>query len=89
MIDRVKYELAKASGTLELLRGDEIARHVRKKYTFGAELRLDFNLRKDPTNPEYIAKFEEHEEYVEECKAIVDREFSELERMLQDEIQNT
>lgn len=89
MIDKVKYELARASGTLELLRGDEISRRVRKKYTLGAETRIVCNMISEPSNSKYIAEFVEHEEYVEACKAQVDAEFAEAERRYRDEIQNT
>ncbi len=78
MINKVNYELAKASGTLELLRSDEISRLVRKRYTLGAELRITINYSKDSTNPKHIAELEEHEAYVEECKAIVDAEMQKM-----------
>lgn len=78
-MDKIKYQLAKASGTLDLLRGDEISRLMRKKYgTTTAELRISFNLQKDPTNPRFIQEFEEHEAYYEECKAKVDAEMARL-----------
>ena len=96
MIDKVKYELARASGTLELLRDDEISSLIRNgrgpnspRYRPGAETRMLCNLFKEPNNPEYIAEFEAHEEYVEACKAQVDAEFAEAERRYRDEIQNT
>jgi hypothetical protein len=89
MIDKVKYELAKANGNHELLRGDEIARLVRRKYTLGAETRIMCNMIREPSNSKYFTEFVEHEEYVEACKAQVDAELAEAERRYRDEIQNT
>lgn len=90
MISQVEYELARASGTLDLLRGDKIEMRVREKYTLGAETRLLCNLMKAPNDIEYIEKFEAHERYVEECKAAVDVELLECERRyLRDNVHDT
>ena len=89
MISKVDYEIARASGTLDKIRSDEISRLIRKRYRLGAELRLGFNLRREPENPKYIAEFEEHESYVDECKAIVDAEMRAREEEYLNEIQNT
>ncbi len=86
MIDKVQYEIAKASGTLDLLRGDEISRLVRKRYTLGAETRMVCNLLREPNNAEYLAEFEEHELYVEECKAMVDALFTKFREEIGEEI---
>ena len=85
-MDKVKYELAKASGTLELVRSDEISRLMRQKYgTIATELRISLNLQKDPTNPKFIREFEEHEAYYEECKARVDEQMRIIEASLTEE----
>lgn len=96
MISKADYEIARASGTLELLRSDKISSLIRNghspnspRYTLGAELRLGFNLRREPENPKYIAEFEEHEAYVDECKAIVDAEMLAREEEYLNEIHNT
>ena len=89
MITKQVYEQSIANGTLELVKGDEISRHVRKRYTLGAEVRIACNLLKDPTNPKYIAEFEEHEAYVDECQAIVDADIRAREEEYLNEIQGT
>ena len=89
IIDTREYTQSKANGVLEKIRGDKISQLVRLRYTFGAELRIAINIYKEPNNPKYIAELEEHEAYVEECKDTVDRAFAEIERILNDEIQNT
>lgn len=79
MITKVDYELAIASGTLDLIRGDEINRLVREKYREpGSEYRILADMIADPSNPEHIAAFNEHEAYVDECKAKVDAEMQQL-----------
>lgn len=90
MISKVEYELARASGTLELLRDDKISALVRKKYTLGAETRLLCNLMKAPNDIVHIEKFEAHERYVEECEAKVDVELLDCERRYsRDNVHNT
>jgi hypothetical protein len=80
MIDRPKYEVFKASGKLDVLRDNEIHLMMQARYRDGAETRIVCNMLKEPTNPEYIREFEEHEAYSIECKARVDAILAEFEK---------
>lgn len=77
-IERPRYDIHRASGTLKQLRDSEVELLTREKYTPGAESRIAFDYIKDPTDPEAVKAFDEHEEYVMECKATVDAEMERL-----------
>ena len=74
MIDRVKYEIHKASGTLERYRASLIEREIGKRYSLGAEIALtnDKNIKLE----EYAA----YQAYRAECKERVDGWFAEMEQ---------
>ena len=74
MITRQVYEQSKASGTLELIRGDEISRLIRARYPLSAQIAI---LMDRDTKP---AEFEAYQAFRADCKAKVDAELAELER---------
>lgn len=76
MIDKVKYELAKASGTLELLRGDIISERIRKKYPFSAQIALLMD--KDLKYDEWC----EYQAFRSIVKREVDAELAEMENQI-------
>ena len=78
-MDKVTYELARASGTLELLRGDEISRLIRAKYPLSAQIAI---LMDRDTKP---AEFEAYQAFRAECKAKVDEQMRIIEASLTEE----
>lgn len=74
MIDKVKYQIHKASGTLKQYRASLIEREIGKRYSLGAEIAL--------TNDRYIkpTEYAEYQAYRAECKARVDGWFTEMEQ---------
>lgn len=72
-IDKVKYQIHKASGTLKRYRASLIEALMAKKYTPGAEIALTND--KDIKPEEYA----EYQAYRAECKATVDKWFAEME----------
>lgn len=73
--EKLAYARAYMRGeeAVDRLRDRWIEAEIRKKYgTDGAETRIVCNMLKEPNNAKYLAEFEEHETYVEECKAKVD-----------------
>lgn len=72
-MDKATYMNNKASGTLELYRGDEISRRIRKRYPLSAQLAILFD--KDIKPAEYRA----YQAFRAEVKAEVDAELAELE----------
>ena len=81
MIDRVKYEIHKASGTLDRYRASLIEREIGKRYSLGAEIALTND--KDTKPKEYA----EYQAYRAECKARVDGWFAEMEKQLNEGIE--
>ena len=74
MIDKVKYEIHKASGTLDKYRASLIEREIGKRYSLGAEMALTND--KDIKPKEYA----EYQIYRAECKALVDGWLAEMEQ---------
>ena len=72
-MDRIKYQLSRASGTLDILRGDEISRLIRAKYPLSAQIAI---LMDRDTKP---AEFAAYQAFRAECKAKVDAELARLE----------
>ena len=72
MIDKVQYEIAKASGTLDLLRGDEISRLIRTKYPLSAQIAILMDRDSKPS------EYAEYQAFRAECKAKVDAEMGAL-----------
>jgi hypothetical protein len=81
MIDKVKYELAKASGTLELVRGDEISRLIRTKYPLSAQIAILMDRDAKPV------EYEAYQAFRAECKAKVDAEIEDMERYLNEVVE--
>lgn len=73
MMDKVKYELAKANGTLELLRGDMISALIRKRYPLSAQIAI---LMDKDTKPK---EYEAYQTFRTECKAQVDADLARFE----------
>ena len=80
MIDKVKYEIHKASGTLKPYRASLIEAEIGKRYTIGAEIALTNDKTTKPT------EYAEYQAYRAECKALVDKEMAELETALETEV---
>ena len=85
LVRRIAYARAYMLGeeALDNLRDRWIEAEIAKKYSGGAENRITINYVKDPTNAKYLAEFNEHEAYAEECKAKVDAEMARLEAEVQ------
>ena len=62
-----KGEIALAS-----LRTSLIEKEVSKRYTKGEELRILINYFTNPTNAKHSTEFNEHEEFIQNCKILVD-----------------
>jgi hypothetical protein len=71
-MDKKRYLIHKANGTLERFRGDEISRLIRKKYPLSAQIAL---LMDRDTKPE---EFKEYQAYRQECKEKVDAEIEKI-----------
>ena len=76
LVRRIAYARAYMLGeeALDNLRDRWIEAEIAKKYSGGAENRITINYVKDQTNAKYLAEFNEHEAYAEECKAKIDEE---------------
>ena len=79
MIDKVKYEIHKASGTLKQYRASLIEAEIGKRYTIGAEIALTNDKDIKPT------EYAEYQAYRAECKAKVDEELEKLEAQIREE----
>ena len=75
MIDKTKYEIHKASGTLSQYRASLIEREIAKRYSLGAEIALTNDKESKPT------EYAEYQAYRAECKAKVDAEIKALEEV--------
>lgn len=74
MIDKVKYEIHKSSGTLERYRGNLVAAELNKRgYDINYQIAIGFD--KDTKPVEYAA----YQRVRAECKDIVDGWFAEME----------
>lgn len=72
-MEKYKYDLAKANGTLERFRGDEISRRIGKKYPLSAQIALLMD------KEAKTAEFAEYQAFREAVKAEVDAEIAALE----------
>lgn len=72
-IDKVKYQIHKASGTLERYKGDLVGALISQKYSINDQISL---LRQKDTKPEEHAIFNA---FANECVAIVNSWFEEME----------
>lgn len=76
MIDKVKYQIHKASGTLEKYRGQLIADELNHRgYDINYQIAIGFD--KDIKPEEYNA----YQSIRAECKALVDGWFAEMEQV--------
>ena len=74
-VDKVKYQIHKASGTLERYRGSLIANELYSRgYDINYQIAIGFD--KD-TKPEEYAHYQSVRA---ECKALVDKRFAEIEQ---------
>ena len=80
IVDKVKYQIHKASGTLKQYRASLIEREIAKRYTLGAEIALTNDKDIKPT------EYAEYQAYRAECKDLVDKEMAELEAALETEV---
>ena len=80
-MDKVKYELAKANGTIELLRGDMISALIRKRYPLSAQIAILMDRDAKP------GEYEAYQAFRAECKANVDAEIEDMERYLNEVIE--
>ena len=77
MIDKVKYQIHKASGTLERYKGDLVGALIGQRYTINDQIGL--------LRQQYL-KFEEYQkfnEFANECVKTVNVWFEEIEKELQ------
>ena len=72
-MDKKRYLIHKASGSLERFRGDEISRLIRQKYPLSAQIALLMD--KETKTQE----FEAYQAFRAECKAEVDAAFAAFE----------
>ena len=77
MIDKVKYEIHKASGTLDKYKSDLVGALISKRYSINDQIGL---LRQQLTKPEEYAAFDQ---YANECIATVNKWFAEMEDALE------
>lgn len=74
MIDKVKYQIHKASGTLERYKSDLVGALIGQRYNINDQIGL---LRQQDTKPDEFAAFNT---FANECVATVNEWFAEMEK---------